>query len=41
VGISAGNITGILLNIVKGSGASFVYNGLTIKMGANNAWLII
>ena len=32
-GIKAGNITGLSLNISKNSGAAFVYQGLTIKMG--------
>jgi Pregnancy-associated plasma protein-A/Secretion system C-terminal sorting domain len=32
-GIPAGNITGLALNLVKASATSFVYNGLTIKLG--------
>jgi len=32
VGMKAGNLTGLSFNILKGSGASFVYQGLTIRM---------
>jgi hypothetical protein len=32
-GVPLGNITGLALNLVKASGASFVYSNLTIKMG--------
>ena len=32
-GVKPGNITGLSLNISKNSGAGFVYQGLTIKMG--------
>ena len=35
-GVAAGNIVGLALNISKNSGSSFVYNGLTIKMGQTN-----
>jgi hypothetical protein len=34
VGIAAGNILGMALNLSKNSGAAFVYNSLTIKIGS-------
>ena len=33
-GITPGNITGLALSILKGSGASFQYQGVTIRMGS-------
>ncbi len=32
-GLRAGNFTGLSFNLIKNSGASFVYTGLTIKIG--------
>jgi hypothetical protein len=34
VGIAAGNILGLALNLSKNSGSAFVYNSLTIKIGS-------